>query len=80
MPRMKSRLHALKTQTARRLNFRIFTQDPENPAHYYEGSDHAFALACRLPYTQADIERLRAQGGACIVVCYGEDIPALVCG
>lgn len=84
MPRAtEKRLQALETRQARPLGFRIFTQDPETPAHYYEGQQRGCVVPGlgRLgPYTQADIDQLRAQGWACIVICYGDWPPTPVWG
>lgn len=84
MPRETGkRLQALEARQARPQGFRIFTQDPETPAHYYEGQQRGCVVPGlgRLgPYTQADIDQLRAQGWACIVICYGERLPAPVWG
>ncbi len=82
MPRgIENRLQALEAKQARRLGFRVFSQDIENPAHYYEGG----GLGCIVPgqtligpFSQPDIDQLRAQGWNCIVICYGDWPPHLV--
>lgn len=84
MPKIESRLRALEQRTPnKRAGLRIFTQDTENPAHYFEGTERGY-VAQRLggagPYTRTDIDQLSAQGYTCIVVCYGEEIPAPVWG
>jgi len=80
MPRgIENRIQALETRQARRLGFRVFHQDTENPAHYYEGTGPgciAQGLGSLGPFTHADIDQLRAQGWACIVICYGEQVIA----
>ena len=82
MPRgIENRLQALEQRTAKRLGFRVFTQDPENPAHYYEGGDLGCIVSGQAligPYTQPDIDQLRAQGWNCIVICYETANPKAV--
>ena len=79
MPRgIESRLQALETRQARRLGFRIFHQDKENPAHYWQGSGPgciAPGLAQVGPYTREEIDRYSAQGWQCIVVSYEQRNP-----
>jgi hypothetical protein len=74
MLRIDSRLQALEQRTTRkRAGIRIFTQDTENPAHYYEG----IGLGCiypggamNIPHSLEEIERYRSQRWTCIVICY----------
>jgi len=84
MPRKtENRLQVLETRHTRPLGFRIFTQDLDNPSHYYEGKRGgcvAPGLGRLGPYTQADIDKLRAQGWACVVICYEDWPPTPVWG